>query len=329
MTTSHKQLSSEERDLIALKHAHGKGVRRIARELGRSPSTISDELERNRYRHGYIAIRAQTSASNRKSQAGKRHPLKNEILYSHVLEKLREGLSPEEIAGRLTTDYPNELTMRIHHETIYRFIYAPENKNKELYEYLPRKQKKRRRQHGRSVHRSHIPDRVSIRQRPEAVNARTEFGHWEGDTVEGQRSRKDGIHTEVERVSRKLAAMKVARIASEETSLSQLQIFAAMAPKARRSTTLDNGKENHLHGRLKTLGMQAYFADPYSSWQRGTNEYHNGLLRRYLPKKTDFTNLTQADLDDIVEEINNRPRKCLQWRTPNEIFNLELAKCSE
>lgn len=329
MATSHHHLSSGERDLLALKYAHGKGVRRIAQELGRSPSTISTELKRNCYRESYIAIRAQTMAAKRKSQAGQRQPLKHERLYAYVLEKLHEGWSPEEIAGRLTLDYPNDLSMRITHEPIYQFIYASENKEKRLWEYLPRKQTKRRKQHGRGVHKSHIPDRVSIHDRPVAVDSRSEFGHWEGDTVEGQRSKKDGIHTEVERVSRKLAAVKVARIASEETSQVQLQIFVSLPAPARRSTTLDNGRENHLHGRLKELSMAVYFADPYSSWQRGTNEYHNGLLRRYVPKKTDFTSLDQADLDDIVEEINNRPRKCLQWHTPNEIFNLELAKCSD
>ena len=329
MDNKHKKLTPKERDLIALKFAHGKGVRRIARELGRSPSTISDELKRNRYRDGYVAIRAQTLATARKSWAGRRYPLKNERLYAHILRQLRKGLSPEEISGRLTIDHRDDSSMQIHHETIYRYIYAEENKTLELWEFLPRKQKRRQHQHGRTVHRSHIPDRVSIHDRPEAVADRSEFGHWEGDSVEGQRSKGDGIHTEVERVSRKLAAVKVARIASEETSAVQVQIFAELPPAARRSTTLDNGRENHLHGRLKSLDMDVYFADPYSSWQRGMNEYHNGLLRRYLPKRTDFTKLSQADLDDIVAEINDRPRKCLQWRTPNEIFKQQLAQCSD
>src|SRR6266545_3193292 len=213
MDNKHKKLTPRDRDAIALKYAHGKGVRRIARELSRSPSTISDELKRNRYRNGYVAIRAQTMTAARKSWAGRRYPLKNERLYSHVLRQLRKGHSPEEIAGRLTIDYPGDPSMQIHHETIYRYIYAKENRNLELWEYLPRKQKKRRKQHGRTVHRSRIPDRVSIHERPEVVADRSEFGHWEGDTVEGQRSKKDGIHTEVERVSRKLAAVKVARIA--------------------------------------------------------------------------------------------------------------------
>lgn len=145
--------------------------------------------------------------------------------------------------------------------------------------------------------------------------------------MEGRRSVGDGIHTEVERVSRKLLARKVGRIASRETAKAQLRMFGQLPAAARRSTTLDNGRENHHHGQLRRkLGMQAYFADPYSSWQRGTNENTNGLVRRYLPKKTDFTNLTQTELDDIVEEINNRPRKVLAYKTANEVYSEEIKK---
>jgi len=169
------------------------------------------------------------------------------------------------------------------------------------------------------VHKSHIPHRVSIHERPEVVNTRSEFGHWEGDTVEGKGGRL-GIHTETERVSRLLAAQKVSRIASEETIAAQKNIFSRMPEKARRSTTLDNGRENHLHYELRGLGMDTYHADPYSSWQRGTNEYHNGVLRRYVPKGTDFAMIDETELADIVEEINNRPRKCLCWQTPQEVF---------
>lgn len=326
----HTKLRPEERDDIARLTASSTGIREIARQLGRSPSTISEELHRNQYGGQYVAIKAQTRAASRKSTAGKRHPLKNEQLYAYVLEKLRGGWSPEQIAGRLGKDYPDDSSMRLHHEVIYRYIYAPENKAKLLWEYLPRKQTKRKQQHGRGVHKSHIPDRVSIHDRPAEIETRTTFGHWEGDIVEGQRSKHDGIHTEVERKTRKLAALKVGRIASRETTDAQLTIFSGLPVGARRSTTLDNGREHHLHMELTTqLGLLVYFADPYSSWQRGMNENTNGLLRRYLPKRTDFTTVSQEDLDDIVEEINNRPRKCLQWQTPNEIFREELAKCSD
>jgi IS30 family transposase len=255
-----------------------------------------------------------------------RHP-ENDWLYAYVHARLRDGWSPGQISGRLKRDYPGEKTRHINHETIYRYIYAEENQDERLWEYLPRKQNRRRKQTGRNVHRSRIPNRVSIHERPVTVEERTEFGHFEGDSIEGRRVHKDGIHTEVERVSRKLFARKVDRIASRETTDAQLAIFESVPAPARRSTTLDNGKEHCPATELsQQLGIAVYFADPCSSWQRGSNEYHNGLLRRYLPKRTDFTALTQDELDDIVEEINNRPRKCLDYATPNEVFSEELTK---
>lgn len=328
-----KKLIPEERDEIARLHSQGHGVREIARQLGRSASTISDELrvgmwyDHNVHQKVYVAIHAQRLRDERAKASHGNTALKHKPLERYVRQKLQKGWSPEQISGRLVKAYPDNPPMRISHETIYEFIYAPEQAEEKLWEYLPRKQKKRRKQTGRSVHRSRIPDRVSIHNRPVEVETREQFGHYEGDTVEGQLAKKDGIHTEVERVSRKLFARKVGRIASRETTEAQVAIFASLAPAARQSTTLDNGREHHLHTELTAeLGLDIYFADPYSSWQRGTGENTNGLLRRYLPKRTDFTTLSQAELDDIVEEINNRPRKCLDYATPNEVFSSELQK---
>lgn len=320
--THAKKLDAGERDRIAVWRGQGVKAREMARRLGREPSTISRELSRNGHaRAGYIAIHAQRQAEKRIAAARKRHPLKDAETYAYVHDKLRSGWSPELIAGRLREEHGSPM---IHHETIYRFLYAEENAGKRLWEYLPWKRTKRRKKAGRRVHRSRIPDRVSIRERPEAVNARKEFGHWEGDTVEG-RAHRDGLHTEVERVSRFLAAAKVARIASAETVALQERLFASLPFEARRSTTLDNGRENHEHLQLHVLGMRTYFADPYSSWQRGTNEFHNGLLRRYFPKGTDFSAVDDDELQDIVAEINHRPRKCLAFRTPAEVFSEQLG----
>jgi len=328
-----KKLQPEERDEIARLHSQGCGVREIARQLGRSASSISEVIkagiwhDHNRHKVTYVAIHAQNLRNKRSSKSHEHTVLAYKPLLAYVDQKIREGWSPEQVSGRLPRDYPGDARMRIGHETIYRFIYASEQAEEKLWEYLPRKQKKRRKRPGRKVHSSRIPDRVSIRNRPEAVNDRSEFGHWEGDSIEGKRSIGDGIHTEVERLSRKLLASKVGRIASYETARVQLRMFRDIPAVARLSTTLDNGRENHQHGQLKRrLGMQAYFADPYSSWQRGTNENTNGLVRRYLPKKTDFTTLSQSELDDIVEEINNRPRKVLGYKTANEVYSEELAK---
>lgn len=316
------KLTAEERDRIAVWFREKVGVREVARRLGRTPSTISRELTRNRHVvAGYVAIHAQHQAAERKSLAGTRHPLKDPGTYAYVHDKLRSGWSPELIAGRLRDMHGRPV---LHHETIYRFVYAPKNARKTLWEYLPWKRTKRRRKSGRRVHRSHIPQRVSIRERPQTVNDRSEFGHWEGDTVEGK-GHRDGIHTEVERMSRFLAAAKVPRIASEETIGVQRSMFASLPKDARKSTTLDNGREHHRHHTLHLLGMRTYFCDPYSSWQRGTNEYHNGLLRRYVPKGTDFSTVPDDELQDIVAEINARPRKCLGFKTPAEVFSQQLG----
>lgn len=322
MGLHHNKLTAQERDLIAVLRGGGIGIREIARRLKRSPSTISEEITRNNFEGVYVAIHAQYETDKRKELARRRHPLKDRDTYSYVLKHLEAGWSPEEIAGRLAKKKGRRM---ICHETIYQFVYQKENSSKELWECLPRKQKKRRKKTGRGVHKSSIPDRVSIHNRPPEIDTRTVFGHWEGDTVEGK-GHKDGIHTEVERVSRYTMAYKVASITSEETSDAQKLLFESLPQKARRSTTLDNGRENHLHTKLKDLSMDTYFADPYSSWQRGTNEYHNGLIRRYLPKGTSFEHLTQEELDDIVFEINNRPRKVLNYSTPDEVFSSYLER---
>lgn len=298
-------------------HAQGVRVREIGRLLDREHSTVLRELRRNRFGQGYNAIHAQHVAEERKSLAGRRHPLKDNATYAYVLEKLKEGWSPEQIAGRLEVEKGERV---ICHETIYGFIYTKALKEDRLWEYLPRKQKHRHKKHGRKSQRVGIPDRVSIHERPERINNRLEVGHWEGDTVEGK-GHRGGIHTEVERVSRFMLAKKVVEITSEHTITVQEEMFCELPEVLRKSTTLDNGRENRFHTRLQALGMETYFADPYSSWQRGTNEYHNGLLRRYLPKKTSFKTLTQEELDDIVWEINNRPRKVLQYKTPREILS--------
>ena len=270
-----------------------------------------------------MAIHAQNISVKRKSLAGRRNPLKNKEVFAWVVKRLIRGWSPEQISGRMKLIFPNNLEMRITPETIYSFIYSSEFKHRKFWEYLPWKRKKRKHKHGRMVHRGSIPDRISIHDRPEIIDKNIEFGHFEGDSVEGLHH-KDGVHTEVERLSRRYFVRLVGSISSEEAVRAQEEIFKPLPDFARKSTTMDNGRENHLHIKLKELGMDAYFADPYSSWQRGSNEYHNGLLRRYFPKGTDFKLISQQEIDDCVEEINNRPRKCLGFYTANEVFFAKL-----
>jgi len=313
----HTKITSEERDQIALWLGSKTAVREIARRLGRSASSISDEIKRNKYQGNYVAIHAQTVTEDRWKKARARETLKDKVTFTYVVGKLKDGWSPEQIAGRLEKDHGKKV---ICFETIYRFIYDPHNRGDNYWEFLPRKQKKRKKKQGRSVHKSLIPDRVSIHSRPEEINNRSVFGHWEGDSIVG-RNHIGGIRTEVERSSRYLQARTITKVGAQETIDAEIAIFSNLPQNARYSTTWDNGREHMQHKQLHQLALTTYFADPYSSWQRGTNENTNGLIRRYLPKKTSFEQLTQGDLDDIVDEINNRPRKVLHYQTPKEVFD--------
>jgi transposase, IS30 family len=324
----HHKLSSQERDKIAYWHAIGTRIREIARRLGRSPSSISSEIKRNRVDGIYHSIHAHKAANARKQHSHKKYLLKNNtILTAYVLDKLDSGWSPEQIAGRLKKEIHEGKRPRsdyINHESIYQYIYDEKQRPHRLWEKLARSHRKRQRWLGRRSWSAKIPHRVSIRERPDTINTREEFGHWEGDTVVGDHH-KTGIHTEVERVSRMLFAQQIPRVRAQETYLAQLNIFSLLPKQARKTTTVDNGSENMLHTKLReSLAIQTYFADPYSSWQRGTNEYTNGLLRRYYPKRTDFRNLPQKELNDVVRQINNIPRKVLHYKTPREVFNEHL-----
>lgn len=316
----YKQITDQERDKIAVWLASGESIRQIGKKLERSHSSVLREIKRNGWQDGYVAIHAQAEAGKRASKSRQRYPLKNEQVFSYVLAKLRCGWSPEQIAGRLQRDHLRDSFWNIHHETIYRYIYAPENKEKSLWEYLPRKQKKRRKRYGRKARRIRIPDRISIHERPQEIETRFVFGHWEGDSVEGK-AHKGGIHTQVERKTRFVLAVILPDLTANETAKAAQKVFVMLPEQAKKSTTLDNGKEFTKH---QQFGIPTYFADPYSSWQRGTNENTNGLIRRFLPKKTDLTKVTQQDLDDIIWEINNRPRKCLDFATSSEIFRKEI-----
>lgn len=320
----HIKLTAFEREKISIWLAQKVSKREIARRLRRSDSTIRDEIKRNSFGEHYVAVHAQARAEKRVVKARHRHPLKNKSVYRYVLRKLRSGWSPEQISGRLKLRKPNNPYWEISYECIYQFIYHKNNKHKQLWEYLPRKQKRRRKKHGRKAQRSRIPDRVSIHDRPKEIESRLVFGHWEGDSIESK-NHQGGIHTEVERKTRFMMAKFVKDLTAKETANKAAQMFCNLPEAAKKSTTLDNGKEFTKH---KQFNIPTFFADPYASWQRGTNENSNGLIRRYLPKKTDFSKYEQWELDDMIEEINNRPRKCLGYRTPQEAFDEELKSIS-
>ncbi|MEI7653326.1 MAG: IS30 family transposase [bacterium] len=310
------------------KHA---SIGEIARKLGRSKSSISDEIKRHQEWNEatgswiYCAASAQEAMVTVRT-AGRyagRQPLKTLQTYTYVVDHLRQGWSPEQIAGSLVHECStNSNLRRISHEAIYTYIYSKEAKDLKLYEYLPWKRKRRQKKYGRAAGCARIPNRISIHDRPQEVESRVAFGHYEGDTIVGKQSEDPVIHTQVERMTRFLNAKIIPDKTAASTRNAQQEIFTDTPAL---STTNDNGHEFAEHENLKKdTGVVSYFADPYSSWQRGTNEYHNGLVRRYLPKKTSFIGLTQDDLDDMVWEINNRPRKCLGFKTPQQLFDQML-----
>ncbi len=303
------------------------GVKRIAKILDRSHSSITRELRRNSFQgKHYVAIHAHHKAVSRKSQANS-HPkiTTTRWLEKYIRLKLVGGWSPEQIAGRLELDYGKPVVC---HETIYDYIYQETIPENDLREYLTQHHKKRRKWSGRRVHRGQIIRRVSIHLRPKMIDSREEFGHWEADTVEGK-AHKDGLHTTLERLSRFYLALKISRIASEESVTAQKRIFTKLPAFSRLSVTHDNGRENHLHYQLvDELGIQTYFADPYSSWQRGSNENANGVLRRYFPKGTDFKEISQEEINEVIYEINSKPRKCLGYNTAQEVFTRNLKMCT-
>lgn len=317
-----KKIDASERDKIAVWLSSGIKLREIGRRLDRAVSSISDEVRRNRHGGVYTAIKAEELSQKRNKESRKFNPLKSPEIYRHVHEKLRDGWSPEEIAGRAKRD--NDGVTVICHETIYRHIYSTSSVKKEFVQYLVMKHQKRRLWYGRNGYRKGIQNRVSIKERDDIINQNTQFGHWEIDAVEGKAHLK-GIQTFLERKSRFYQAVLLENLDSECGIKAQLGIFSSLPKIARLSATFDNGRENYNHIKLKIqLGMKTFFCDPHCPWQKGSNENHNGVLRRYIPKKTDLTTVSQTELDAIIEEINDRPRKCLGYETPSEAFKREL-----
>lgn len=313
-----KQINFQERQLIELWLKNGQTIRVIAKQLNRSPSSISDEIKRNGDQNDYYAISAQAKSKKRISKSRSKNSLKKNWIIDYIITKLRYGWSPEQIAGRLKRKYGKTI---ICHETIYRYIYT--HPEKQLAQYLVRNHKRRKRKSSNWLPRRGISSRVSIHERPEEIDLKSTFGHWELDTVEGK-GHSGGITTALERKTRYYDAQKIKNIDSEDGIWSQKKLLTKYPKKATKSATLDNGKENFNHTKLNQIGIKTYFCDPYCSWQKGSNENHNGILRRYIPKKTDFSSFTQLELDAIVYEINNRPRKCLDYETSSEAFNREL-----
>jgi len=320
---SYVQLTSEERYVIYHLKLYRLSLREIGRRLGRSHTTISRELKRNgpvfsTWKYWHQGAHQQAMQRRKLPRHYRRHG--HEPLLRYVEQRLRNEWSPDVIAAKLEMEYPNDTKMRVSIETIYRWVYRDASQGGTLFNCLRRCHKKRRRQRHYGTGRGLIPGRVSIHLRPELVATRQRFGDWEGDTVEGAKG-SGHITTHVERKSRYLISGKLENKTAAETTKTATKAFRRIPRKLRLTLTLDNGKEFAGYKEIeKGTGLTVYFADPYSAWQRGTNENTNGLLRRYFPKGMDFRNVTEKTLAKAVKKLNHRPRKCLDYRTPHEVF---------
>lgn len=320
---SYTHLSARERLGLFYMHQYGYSLREIARRLGRSHSTLSRELKRNARpiaHHGYCDRYAHTQAVKRQQIPRSQARYQCKALRDYVFRQLAIGWSPQIIAQRIQKAYPRQHHMRISHETIYQWLYRDALTGGSQYLWLVRAHKKRRKQRPNRL-RTLIPNRIDIRQRPAAIDNRHRYGHWEGDTMIGKQH-QGRLVTHVERKSRYLLASVIRDGKAEQFNAASIRCYENIPSAYRRTLTLDNGSENTQHEALsKALGMQIYFATPYASWERGTNENTNGLLRRYFPKQTNFLEITQKQLDKVVHLLNHRPRKCLNYQTPFEVFN--------
>jgi len=323
---SYTHFSEQERYVIYHLKLYGLSLREIGRHLDRHHTSISREIERNGSSHTvYYHGNAQPQAKARARLPRHHRKRSNKRLYNYVTHRIRQDWSPDEVSKRIKLDYPNNQHMRCSIETIYQWVFKDAQEGGLLYTHLRRSHKKRKKQRKYGTCRGLIPGRVSIHERPTIVNERCRFGDWEGDTVEGRKG-SGGIATHVERSSRYLIASRLINKTANTFTSQSIKVFQVIPCAFRHPLTLDNGKENARFQMLeKKIGVKVYFADPYSSWQRGLNENTNGLLRQYFPKGSDFRNMTDEALAQAFRKLNHRPRKCLGYRTPHEVFN--AAKC--
>jgi transposase, IS30 family len=318
---SRLRLSFEERERILVGVARGESDAEIARALGRHRSTIGREIKRTceeRWRYRPLAAERRRAQRAGRPKRGKlaSHP----GLLAAVEEGLSEGWSPEQISARLKREYPDDRGMRISHETIYRALYVQSRGElrRQLTKQL-RTGRDRRRPRGQVRRGARIADMVSISERPPEVEDRAVPGHWEGDLLVGARN-QSFVATLVERHTRYVMLAGLGRDRHTERVIAALRTQIQTLPShLTRSLTWDQGNELAAHKTFSVqTGVDVYFADPHSPWQRGSNENTNGLLRQYLPKGTDLAAVSQLALDEIARKLNGRPRKTLDWMTPAE-----------
>jgi len=328
----YEHLTNYEREEISRCLANKVPLVEIAKQMGRNRSTIFREIKRNSGKTGYRAFsaskRAQRAASARRK--GKSKISKNERLCEYIHNALNKEWSPEEISERIKMEYPLDMTMRISHEAIYRYIYVlPRGELKRtLIKALRQEHKYRRKQKtGRPEEkRGKIANMLSIEERPAEVADRCVPGHWEGDLILGKYKRS-ALGTLVERTTRytilvPLRDKKDAVTVREEFA----KAFRSVPAELKKSMTYDQGKEMSEHQQFTIeTGIQVYFAHPGSPWERGTNENTNGLIRQYFPKGTDFADVSNQEIKMAQRKLNDRPRKALNFYKPDEVINMLVA----
>jgi IS30 family transposase len=311
MTYTH--LTQEERYQIHDLQHQGLSLVEIAQQLDRHASTIGRELRRNAGQRGYRPAQAHEKASSR--QTSRRNARQfSSAQWEHVAKYLRLTLSPEQVSGRLRS----ENTLSISHESIYGHIYQDKRRGGDLVTLL-RCQKGRRKRYGSGRERRGKLNGTCIEQRPKVVDSRSRIGDWEGDTVIGK-GHQGALVTLVERKSRYTLARQVSAKQASQVGNAIIEMLRPHRDCC-HTLTFDNGKEFADHAFIAScLDAEVYFAHPYCSWERGLNENTNGLLRQYFPKDTNLKLVSQQAVDDAVHLLNHRPRKCLQYRTPHEVF---------
>jgi len=325
----HRRLTLKERVIIQTLLKEKKSKSYIAIRLNRSRSTIGREVNKwvQKKEHKYDAELAHWCY--KEDYLNKRNLDKistYSLLKFFVYKGLLSNWTPEQISGRIKELYPNDPIMSISHEAIYRHIYTrPQARlNKKLIKLLVRKKTRRRTPKKRRGGGSKIINQVSIDNRPQHIELRKEVGHWEGDLVIGK-NHKSAIGTIVERKTRFTLIIKLESKKANQVAKEFSKILNKLNPIYKKSMTYDNGIEMARHEKItQKTGMKIYFAHPYSSWERGTNENTNGLIRRYLPKGTNFNEIDLNQLQNIQEKLNNRPRKIIGYKTPKEMMDLEL-----
>jgi len=297
------------------------GIRAIAKVMRRDHSVISREIRRNGGRKNYQATLAQNMADKRKRKTNVRKLDKYPALKEYVVENLREDWSPEEIAGRLKDHPPAHLRgLSISHESIYDYIYKGEGRYEGLFTHLRQGRPKRRKKRSRKPRKITIPERKSIHERPVFIDKKERFGDWESDTMVFGLKRS-ALSVQKERKSQFIKLTKMKNKTSEETKFALIKTAESVMPHFLKSITFDNGGENACHVDIKReYGIDTYFCDAFASWQKGGVENANKLIRQYLPKKTNLKLVSEEEIRAIEEKLNNRPRKALNWLTPNEVI---------